>query len=65
MLKGFVDLVEYAAEKLDTFSFPLAALQAAYSVVITQAAILGGLAVSATRRINKFVDKVLNEDEGE
>lgn len=65
MLEDFVNVVEDIAKKLDTCSFPSAALQAVCSVVIIQAAIIGGFAVSATRRINKFVDKVLNKDEGE
>lgn len=65
MFEKFVSFVEDVAEGLDTDSFPLAVLHTVGSVVITQAVIFGGLAVYMTRRINKFVDKVLNKDEGE
>ena len=65
MFDVFVRNVERFADDVDEFSYPGALLGAVLCMTGTPAIVLAGMAVTTQRRIKKFINKVLNKDEGE
>ena len=65
MFDNFIKTVEQVTDTADKMSYPGVLLGTAITITEITAISLAGLIVTTQRRINKFVDKVLKEDEGD